>query len=83
MAVGVVIGVPAAVGIAGFTASGIGAGSLAAYLMSLSASLNGGAVPSGGLVAFLQSLGTGGLFAFAAKTEAGRALLKAGCLYEA
>jgi hypothetical protein len=81
MAVGAVIGVPAAVGIAGFTAAGIGAGSLAAYLMSLSASLNGGGVPPGGLVAFLQSLGTGGLFAFA-RTATGQTLLKAGCLYE-
>lgn len=41
----------------GFTGAGIAANSVAASLMSWSAVLNGGAVPAGGLVATLQSLG--------------------------
>lgn len=54
----------AAVGlpVLGFTGAGIAANSVAASLMSWSAVANGGAVPAGGLVATLQSLGaTGGL----------------------
>jgi hypothetical protein len=50
---------------AGFGAGGIGAGTVAAKMMSWSAFVNGGGVPAGGLVAFLQSLGTMGLASFA------------------
>ncbi|XP_010593424.2 uncharacterized protein LOC100676061 isoform X2 [Loxodonta africana] len=41
----------------GFTSAGIAANSMAAWMMSWSAVLNGGGVPAGGLVATLQSLG--------------------------
>ena len=45
----------------GFTPSGIAGGSFAATLMSLSATLSGGGVPAGGLIALLQSIGAAGL----------------------
>ena len=41
----------------GFTANGITMGSVGAYLMSLTAVANGGAVASGSFVACLQGLG--------------------------
>jgi hypothetical protein len=63
----------------GYGAAGIGAGSLAAKMMSWSAIANGGGVPAGGLVAYLQSLGTMGLAGFA-KTQAGLALIAVGCI---
>ncbi|CAK7321728.1 interferon alpha-inducible protein 6 [Vulpes vulpes] len=44
----------------GFMSTGIAANSVAASLMSWSAVANAGGVPAGGLVATLQSLGTGG-----------------------
>lgn len=53
--------VPAAVvgtvHLAGFTASGIAAGSTAATMMSTAAVANGGAVAAGSTVAILQSVG--------------------------
>uniref|UniRef100_G5E775 Interferon alpha inducible protein 6 n=1 Tax=Loxodonta africana TaxID=9785 RepID=G5E775_LOXAF len=56
----------------GFTSAGIAANSMAAWMMSWSAVLNGGGVPAGGLVATLQSLGaTGGGSAVMAKVGAG------------
>ncbi len=45
----------------GFTSAGIVAGSWAAKLMGWSAVLNGGGVPAGGFVAYLQSLGAVGV----------------------
>ncbi|XP_029427748.1 interferon alpha-inducible protein 6 [Rhinatrema bivittatum] len=50
-------GFPALLTYLGFTSSGITAGTFAAWLMKMSAIYNGGAVPAGGLVAILQSLG--------------------------
>ncbi|XP_048357568.1 interferon alpha-inducible protein 27-like protein 2B [Sphaerodactylus townsendi] len=55
-----IIGIPAAVGMLGFTAEGIVTGSLAAKLMSIFAIANGGGVSVGGIVAFLQSIVTAG-----------------------
>ncbi|XP_028252177.1 interferon alpha-inducible protein 27-like protein 2A isoform X1 [Parambassis ranga] len=52
---------PAALVALGFTANGIAAGSIAAKLMSYFAIANGGGVAAGGIVAFLQSIGAGGL----------------------
>ncbi|XP_075394803.1 interferon alpha-inducible protein 6 isoform X1 [Tenrec ecaudatus] len=53
-----VAGLPVALG---FTSTGIVAGSVASWMMSTSAVMNGGGVPAGGLVAMLQSVGaTGG-----------------------
>ncbi|XP_004394733.1 PREDICTED: interferon alpha-inducible protein 6 [Odobenus rosmarus divergens] len=54
----------------GFTSTGIAANSVAASLMSWSAVANGGAVPAGGLVATLQSLGTSGGSALMGKVGA-------------
>ncbi|KAK2490503.1 hypothetical protein MC885_004913 [Smutsia gigantea] len=51
---------PVALPVLGFTSAGIAANSLAASLMSWSAVANGGAVPAGGLVATLQSVGAAG-----------------------
>lgn len=48
---------PVALPVLGFTSAGIAANSVAASLMSWSAVANGGAVPAGGLVATLQSVG--------------------------
>lgn len=48
---------PAILAAMGFTSGGIVAGSIAAKLMSYFAIANGGGVASGGLVAFLQSIG--------------------------
>ena len=48
---------PVALGMIGFTAGGIAAGSTAASLMSTAAVANGGGVVAGGLVACLQSAG--------------------------
>ncbi|XP_012411252.1 interferon alpha-inducible protein 6 [Trichechus manatus latirostris] len=50
----------AALPLVGFTGAGIAANSVAAWMMSWSAVMNGGGVPAGGLVATLQSLGAGG-----------------------
>ena len=50
-------GVPAAVGVLGFGASGVATGTWAAWLMGL----YGGAVPAGGVVAALQGIGAAGL----------------------
>ncbi|XP_015215577.2 interferon alpha-inducible protein 27-like protein 2A [Lepisosteus oculatus] len=50
---------PVALGAAGFTSAGIAAGSLAAQMMSSAAIANGGGVALGGVVAALQSAGTG------------------------
>nr|XP_017495894.2 interferon alpha-inducible protein 6 [Manis javanica]XP_017495895.2 interferon alpha-inducible protein 6 [Manis javanica] len=51
---------PVALPVLGFTSAGIAANSVAASLMSWSAVANGGAVPAGGLVATLQSVGAAG-----------------------
>ena len=65
--VGTAIGVsasflaPFAVGLFGFTAGGITAGSTAASMMSSAAIAAGGSVPAGGTVAILQSIGAAGL----------------------
>jgi hypothetical protein len=79
IAAGVVFGVPAAATAVGFGAAGIGAGTLAAKMMSWTAIFSGGGVSSWSLVAFLQSLGASGLASFA-MTPAGQALIAAGCL---
>ena len=55
--------VSSAVYAAGFTSSGIAAGSTAAALMSAEALAAGGAIASGGLVATGQSIGASGLVA--------------------
>lgn len=55
--VGAVVVVPAALGLVGFTAGGITAGSFAAGMMSSAAIANGGGVAAGSLVAVLQSVG--------------------------
>ncbi len=60
-AVGGVAALPYLISYIGFTSGGIVAGSWAAKLMGLSAIYNGGGVPAGGFVAYLQSLGTLGL----------------------
>lgn len=52
-----VFGVPAALSYAGFTTAGIASGSVASWMMSISALASGGGVPAGGVVATLQSLG--------------------------
>ncbi|XP_055361686.1 interferon alpha-inducible protein 27-like protein 2B [Betta splendens] len=48
-------------GFIGFTPAGIAAESIAAWMMSFFATLGGGGVAAGGLVAFLQHLGAAGL----------------------
>ncbi|XP_030360222.1 interferon alpha-inducible protein 27-like protein 2A isoform X1 [Strigops habroptila] len=53
--------VPAALYALGFTTAGIAAGSVAARMMSLAATANGGRVAAGSLVAIGQSLGAAGL----------------------
>ncbi|XP_041068111.1 interferon alpha-inducible protein 27-like protein 2A [Carcharodon carcharias] len=53
----IALGGPAALGALGFTTKGIAAKSIAALMMKVAASLNGGGVVAGGLVATLQSLG--------------------------
>ncbi|XP_054774374.2 interferon alpha-inducible protein 27-like protein 2A [Lytechinus pictus] len=65
---GTVIGVgsamfvlPAALGLAGFTAAGITAGSSAAGMMSASAIASGGGVASGSIVAVCQSIAAAGV----------------------
>ena len=75
----VAAGAPFLVAAAGFGPGGIGAGTLASWLMSWSAIANGGGVPAGGLVAYLQSLGAGGVKSFAA-SRVGQALIDSGCL---
>lgn len=66
-AIGVAVGIgltaamPAALGALGFTKAGIAAGSVAARLMSLAATANGGGVAAGSLVAIAQSLGAAGI----------------------
>lgn len=56
-----IVGVPVAVGLLGFTAGGIAAGSTAAAMMSSAATAAGGGVVAGGMVATLQSIGAAGL----------------------
>ncbi|XP_062594502.1 interferon alpha-inducible protein 27-like protein 2A [Saccostrea cucullata] len=51
----------------GFTSTGISARSIAAHLMSLSATANGGAVAAGSWVSFLQSLGATGITPYMVK----------------
>ncbi|XP_062996296.1 interferon alpha-inducible protein 27-like protein 2A [Elgaria multicarinata webbii] len=71
-----VVGIPAAAGALGFTATGIAIGSAAAKLMSATAIANGGGVAAGGVVATLQSIGAAGLSATATGAmTAGGALL--------
>lgn len=55
--VGTVVLAPAVLGLVGFTAAGISAGSIAAGMMSSAAIANGGGVAAGSLVAILQSVG--------------------------
>nr|XP_060639752.1 interferon alpha-inducible protein 27-like protein 2A [Anolis sagrei ordinatus] len=62
---GATIGVPLALGVLGFTAAGITAGSVAAGMMSSAAAAGGGGVAAGSLVAVLQSIGAAGLSASA------------------
>ncbi|XP_028660597.1 interferon alpha-inducible protein 27-like protein 2A [Erpetoichthys calabaricus] len=52
-------GAPVLLGAIGFTTAGIAAGSIAAKMMSAAAIANGGGVVAGGVIATLQSLGTG------------------------
>ena len=75
----VAVGVPLLVAGAGFGVGGIVKGTFGSWLMSWSATANGGGVPVGGLVAYLQSLGAAGLTAFAT-TATGQALVVLGCL---
>ena len=63
------LAVMGAVGVLGFTASGISAGSFAASMMSVEAIAAGGGVAVGGTVATLQSVGAVGL-GFAGTTAA-------------
>nr|XP_033811298.1 interferon alpha-inducible protein 6 [Geotrypetes seraphini] len=56
-AVAAVYGVPAVLAASGFTAAGIAGGTVASWMMKISAVANGGGVPAGGVVAFLQSCG--------------------------
>ncbi|KYO48055.1 interferon alpha-inducible protein 27, mitochondrial [Alligator mississippiensis] len=56
-----VVGVPVVLGAAGFTATGIAAGSIAAKMMSAAAIANGGGVAAGSAVAVMQSVGAAGL----------------------
>ncbi|XP_052080553.1 interferon alpha-inducible protein 27-like protein 2 [Mytilus californianus] len=58
---GSVAATPLVLGAAGFTGSGIAAGSMAARMMAWSAAANGGGVAAGGVVATLQSAGAAGL----------------------
>ncbi|XP_061403466.1 uncharacterized protein LOC133339353 isoform X4 [Lethenteron reissneri] len=59
--VGAVVVVTWVIGAMGFTAEGIAAGSMAAWLMAREAAANGGGVVDGGVVATLQSIGVAGL----------------------
>ncbi|OXB77837.1 UNVERIFIED_CONTAM: hypothetical protein H355_000592 [Colinus virginianus] len=62
VATGVALVVPKVViGLIGFKAAGIAAGSIAAKMMSVTAIANGGGVPAGSVVAVLQSVGAAGL----------------------
>ncbi|XP_006862295.1 PREDICTED: interferon alpha-inducible protein 6 [Chrysochloris asiatica] len=54
----------------GFTGAGIAANSVASWMMSCSAVLNGGGVPAGGVVATMQSLGATGSTSLMAKVGA-------------
>uniref|UniRef100_A0A3Q3B682 Uncharacterized protein n=1 Tax=Kryptolebias marmoratus TaxID=37003 RepID=A0A3Q3B682_KRYMA len=54
-----VVVTPAVLALMGFTATGIAAGSFAAWLMSFFAQYYGGGIISGTIVAILQSFGTG------------------------
>lgn len=56
-AVGAVVAAPVALGVAGFTAGGIAAGSVAAKMMATAAVANGGGVAAGSVVAALQAAG--------------------------
>ncbi|CAC5417419.1 unnamed protein product [Mytilus coruscus] len=58
---GSIAATPLVLGAAGFTGSGIAAGSMAARMMAWSAAANGGGVAAGGVVATLQSAGAAGL----------------------
>lgn len=52
---------PLVLSVAGFTAGGIGVGSIAAQWMSWAAIANGGGVAAGGLFSALQSAGMAGI----------------------
>ncbi|XP_063969904.1 interferon alpha-inducible protein 27-like protein 2A [Lytechinus pictus] len=73
------VALPAALGVAGFTAAGITAGSMAAGMMSASAIASGGGVAAGSVVAVCQSVGAAGLSygAIAAAGGAGAAIANA------
>ncbi|XP_048357353.1 interferon alpha-inducible protein 27-like protein 2A [Sphaerodactylus townsendi] len=72
------IGIPAAVGLLGFKAAGIAAGTIGAKMMSAAAIASGGGVATGGAVAVLQSIGAAGLSGAAtAAITTGGALLGA------
>ncbi|XP_071148552.1 uncharacterized protein [Mytilus edulis] len=58
---GSIAAAPVVLGAAGFTGSGIAAGSMAARMMAWSAAANGGGVAAGSVVATLQSAGAAGL----------------------
>lgn len=62
-AVALPLAVPAIIGLAGFGAGGILAGSSAAAWMSSAAAAGGGAIASGSLIALCQSVGAAGLSA--------------------
>lgn len=59
--VGAVVAAPFALAAAGFTSTGIAAGSLAASMMSSAAIANGGAIAAGSTVAVLQTAGAVGI----------------------
>ncbi|XP_058052330.1 interferon alpha-inducible protein 27-like protein 2A isoform X2 [Ahaetulla prasina] len=72
------VGIPAAVGLVGFSGAGIVAGSIGAKMMSAAAIANGGGVAAGGVVATLQSVGAAGVpTAVSAATTATGAVLGA------
>ena len=60
-AVVAVVAAPILLKLLGFRAAGIAAGSIGAFMMSIFASLGGGGVAAGSLVATLQSVGAAGL----------------------
>ena len=57
----VIVAAPVAVSTLGFTTAGIGAGSLAASMISTAAIANGDGIAAGSVVAVLQSVGAAGL----------------------
>ncbi|KAG5855840.1 hypothetical protein ANANG_G00000880 [Anguilla anguilla] len=67
----VMLGVPVALGVLGFKAAGIAAGSAASSMMSAAAVANGGGVAAGSAVAVLQSIGAAGLSTTASAVVSG------------